>query len=197
MNVNKVPNQYANAARGAFTVATGTVNADGCASASRPECHAPSGVRVNDYSAKVNARGYSPRDVQRDKILAFWESQGWARWQSGGAGGGGKWLARDVLSGSDEWLPLSGQGEDTQHDVIVFSHVIPAEHGGAWCACNIIPEVGARNHLRGAQSVSLSRNVKRQMSTWPAYWFANYARAASVERMGAQTDVLIAMASTY
>lgn len=150
----------------------------------RPECHAPSGVRVNDYSAKVNARGYSPRDVQRDKILAFWESLGWAKWQKGGKGGGGRWVARDVLSGSDEWLPLAGQGEDTRHDVIVFSHVIPAEDSGAWCACGLIPERGARNHLRGAARIEdMPDDVTDAIATWPAFWFANYARAASVKRL--------------
>jgi len=183
---------YAYAARGAYTVSSPIPG-----EISRPECHAPSGIRVNDYSAKVNAHGYSPRDVQRDKILAFWEAQGWARWQNGGAGGGGQWLARDVLSGSDEWLPLAGQGEDTRHDVIVFSHVIPAEQHGAWCACNIVPEVGARNHLRGAARPTLTREVKRAMSEWPTYWMSNYARAASVKRLGANVARILADASRW
>lgn len=165
------------------------------ASAKRPECHAPSGVRVNDYSSKVNAHGYSPRDVQRDKILGFWEFLGWAKWQNGGAGGGGKWVARDVLSGSDEWLPLSGQGEDTRHDVIVFSHLIPAEMNGSWCADNLIPEIGARNHLRGAEVVTMSDEVRDGIAQWPVYWLDNHARGASVKRLGDAAKVCAEVAA--
>ena len=53
-------------------------------STGRPECHAPSGYKVTDYSGANGAR-----DRMRDMVLAFWEAQGIAQWRNGGAGGGG------------------------------------------------------------------------------------------------------------
>lgn len=155
-------------------------------SSKRPECHAPSGYRVNDYSAKPATTGISPRDRQRDMVLLFWESQGVARYRTGGAGGGGRWEVRDVINpeASGEWFPLAGQGEDMRADMAVFSHMRAADCGGAWCACNIVPEVGAFNHARGNVNAPLTPAARALLMAWPDWWRKHYARPASLARLG-------------
>lgn len=156
------------------------------ASAHRVECHAPSGYTVRDYSGKPAANGIAPRDRQRDVILAFWESQGVARWQNGGNGGGGQWLVRDMVNGGDTWLPLARLGESDRADRAEFSHVRAAQRGGAWCACNLLPEVGALNAARGDANVTaLSPGARAVLAAWPAWWRENSARKASLARLGA------------
>lgn len=150
----------------------------------RPECHAPSGFTVRDYSAKPAANGIAPRDRQRDVILRFWESQGVARWQNGGAGGGGRWLVRDMVNGGDVWLPLAGQSDAGRADVAEFSHVRSADNGGAWCACNLLPESGAVNAARGNSNVTtLSPSATAVLAAWPAWWAKHEARKASLARL--------------
>ena len=153
-------------------------------SASRVECHAPSGFTVRDYSAKPAANGIAPRDRMRDVILSFWESQGVARWQCGGAGGGGRWMVRDMVNDGAEWLPLAGQGEGMRADRAEFSHIRSACNGGAWCACNLLPENGAVNAARGDANVStLSPSARAVLAAWPAYWRKYVARKASKARV--------------
>jgi hypothetical protein len=151
----------------------------------RPECHAPSGFSVKDYSgAPAKGKDYSPRDVQRDTILAFWESQGVARWVNGGAGGGGRWMVRDMVNGGGEWLPLASQGEARRAGVGEFSHVVSTRNGGAWCACNLLPESGATNAARGDANITeLSPGARAVLAAWPAWWSANKARPASLARL--------------
>lgn len=150
----------------------------------RPECHAPSGFTVRDYSAKPAANGIAPRDRMRDVILAFWESQGVARWQNGGAGGGGRWLVRDMVNGGDVWLPLAGQSDAGRADVAEFSHVISANNGGAWCACNLLSESGAVNAARGDSNITtLSPSALAVLRGWPAWWRKHEARKASLARL--------------
>ena len=145
----------------------------------RPECHAPSGYSVRDYSGANGAR-----DRQRDMILAFWEAQGVARWQRGGAGGGGRWMVRDMAQGGAEWLPLAGREDAGRADVAEFSHVRSARNGGAWCACNLIPECGAVNAARGdADMTDLPAAARALLAAWPAWWRANVARKASLARL--------------
>lgn len=145
----------------------------------RPECHAPSGYSVRDYSGANGAR-----DRQRDMILAFWEAQGVARWQRGGAGGGGRWMVRDMAQGGAAWLPLAGQADAGRADVAEFSHVRSAAQGGAWCACNLIPECGAVNAARGDANVTdLPDAARVLLAAWPAWWRANVARKASLARL--------------
>lgn len=147
----------------------------------RPECHAPSGYSVRDYSGANGAR-----DRQRDMILAFWEAQGVARWRNGGAGGGGRWYVRDMAQGGAEWLPLAGQGDAGRADVAEFSHVRSARNGGAWCACNLIPECGAVNAARGDADVTdLPHAARALLAAWPEWWRANIARKASLARLSA------------
>lgn len=160
--------------QGAHTVSS----TDHAAKVSRPECHAPSTVRVNDLSDKADKSGTSPRAKARARILAFWESQGWAMVDEAG-----QWVARDVVNGGTKWLPLSEQGEDTRHDVIVFSHVIPAEWSGAWCACNVVPETGNTNHLRGAARPTLTLAGESGIRQWGRFWATRYARSASLARL--------------
>lgn len=145
----------------------------------RPECHAPSGYSVKDYSGANGAR-----DRQRDMILAFWEAQGVARWVNGGKGGGGRWMVRDMVNGGAEWLPLAGQGDAGRADVAEFSHVRSANNGGAWCACNLLPENGAVNAARGDMDVTdLTPGARALLAAWPAWWTANVARKASLARL--------------
>lgn len=155
----------------------------------RVECHAASGYSVRDYSGKPAANGIAPRDRQRDLILAFWESQGVARYVSGGAGGGGRWLVRDVLNGGAEWLPLATRDDGAgRADVAEFSHVVADVNGGAWCACNLLPESGAVNLARGGANVparDLTPGARALLAAWPAWWLANGARKASLARLGA------------
>lgn len=151
----------------------------------RPECHAPSGYSVRDYSGKPAANGVAPRDRQRDTILAFWEAQGIARWQGDIANGGGsRWYVRDMVNGGDAWLPLARQGEDARADRAELSHVRSAANGGAWCACNLLPENGAVNAARGDANVTtLTPAARAVLAAWPAWWRANVARKASLARL--------------
>lgn len=156
------------------------------ASASRVECHAPSGFTVRDYSGKPAANGVAPRDRQRDVILAFWESQGVARWQNGGAGGGGRWMVRDMVNDGSAWMPLADGTMTGRADAAEFSHIRSARNGGAWCACNLLPESGAVNAARGDVNVTeLSPAAEAVLAAWPAWWTANVARKASLARLGA------------
>jgi hypothetical protein len=154
-------------------------------SVSRVECHAPSGFTVRDYSAKPAANGVAPRDRQRDTILAFWEAQGVARWVNGGAGGGGRWEARDMVNGGAEWLPLATRDSAGRADTIEFSHLRAAVNGGAWCACNLLPEVGSVNASRPARENvrHLSPGARAVLAAWPTWWRENVARKASLARL--------------
>lgn len=155
-------------------------------SSHRVECHAPSGYTVRDYSAKPAANGIAPRDRMRDIILAFWEAQGVARYVTGGAGGGGRWMMRDMVNGGDAWLPMAGQSDAGRADVAEFSHVKSARNGGAWCACNMLPESGAVNAARGDANVSdLSPSARAVLAAWPMWWRENVARKASLARLSA------------
>lgn len=149
----------------------------------RPECHAPSGFSVRDFSGANGARAR-----QRDMILAFWEAQGMARWQSGGAGGGGRWYVRDNAQGASEWSPLAAQGDAGRADVAEFSHVRSAANGGAWCACGLVAESGAVNAARGDRDMSdaeLSPAWRATLAAWPTWWQENVARKASLARLSA------------
>ena len=164
---------YKNLAHGVTTVC----------STQRPECHAPSGFKVNDYSGANGAR-----DRMRDMILAFWESQGMAEWRNGGAGGGGRWYVRDNAQGGAEWLPLADATTAGRADVAEFSHVRSARNGGAWCACGLVAESGAVNLARGDRDMSaadLSPAWRACLAAWPAYYRANVARKASLARLSA------------
>lgn len=155
-------------------------------SAERPECHAPSGYSVRDYSGKPASTGISPRDRHRATILAFWESQGVAVWRKGGAGGGGAWYVRDMLHDASVWLPLATQGVEGRADYAELSHVRSCENGGAWCACNVVPENGAMNAARGSRDVpadALTPGVRALLAAWPAWWRENVARKASLARL--------------
>lgn len=150
-------------------------------SAEGVECHAPSGYSVRDYSGANGAR-----DRQRDMILAFWEAQGMARWQNGGAGGGGRWYVRDAAQGGAEWLPLAGQGDAGRADVAEFSHIRSARNGGAWCACCLVAESGAVNAARGDRDMTdaeVPTAWRATLAAWPTYWRANVARKASLARL--------------
>lgn len=150
-------------------------------SASRVECHAPSGFTVRDYSGKPAANGIAPRDRQRGVILAFWEAQGIARYNRRA---GGVWQVRDLVHGGDRWLPLATQGEEVRADRAVFSHVRAAASGGAWCACNLLPENGATNHARGEHDMrTLSPSARAVLAAWPVWWRENVARRASLARL--------------
>lgn len=152
-------------------------------SAHRPECHAPSGYRVNDYSAKPAANGIAPRERMYDMVLDFWQTMGVARYNRRA---GGVWEVRDVINpqASGEWFPLAGQGEDTRSDRAVFSHMVPSSQYGAFCACNIVPEVGAFNHARGDRKAPLTPAARALLAAWPTFWQDNYARPASLKRLG-------------
>lgn len=148
----------------------------------RPECHAPSGYSVKDYSGANGSR-----DRQRQMILDFWESQGMAKWVNGGKGGGGRWFVRDNAQGAAEWLPLATQ-DSGRADTAEFSHVISAANSGAWCACNLVGEAGAFNLARGDANITwdgLSHAWAATLAAWPAYWEANVARKASLARLSA------------
>ena len=147
----------------------------------RVECHAASGYTVRDFSGANGAR-----DRQRDMILAFWEAQGVARYVTGGAGGGGRWMVRDMVNGGDTWLPLAGREDSGRSDVAEFSHVVSAAHEGAWCACNLLPETGSVNANRGdADMTDLPMGARAVLAAWPAWWRANVARKASLARLSA------------
>lgn len=149
----------------------------------RPECHAPSKCRINDYSEAVQADGDTDRAKQYRRILAFWEAQGVARYNRRM---GGVWEVRDVLNSeaAGEWFPLAAQGEDMRSDRAVFSHMRPADAHGAWCGCNIVPEVGAFNHARGAVKAPLTPAARALLMAWPDWWTKNAARKASLARLG-------------
>lgn len=152
----------------------------------RPECHAPSGYSVKDYSAKLASTGIAPRDRMRDMILGFWETQGVARYVTGGKGGGGRWQVRDLVNGGAEWLPLADGTEwgSGRAQVAEFSHIVSTNNGGAWCACNLLPESGATNAARGDVNVTtLSPSARALLAAWPAYWTKHYARKASLARL--------------
>lgn len=142
----------------------------------RPECHAPSGYTVRDFSGANGAR-----DRQRDMILAYWQAAGVARYNRRA---GGVWEVRDVVNGGASWLPLAGKGEESRADRAEFSHVRSAHNGGAWCACNLLPESGATNAARGDANMSdLPMSARALLAGWGAWWKANAARKASLARI--------------
>lgn len=151
-----------------------------CVSSARgPECHAASTYRVSDLSASGGDK--SPRGKKRAAILAFWEAQGIARYNKRA---GGVWEARDVLHDGGEWLPFATQGEEARADRVVFSHIIASEHGGAWCACNTLPENGAANTARGSLNMTdLNMTALSVLSAWDAHWTKRLARPASLARL--------------
>lgn len=145
------------------------------------ECHAPTGFASTSYSGSNGSR-----DRQRDMVLAYWEAQGMAEWRSGGAGGGGRWYVRDNHQDAAEWLPLASFGESQRGDRAELSHVVSAANGGAWCACGLVAEVGAKNGARGERNMSdseLSPAWRGVLRAWDAYWRANVARKASLARL--------------
>lgn len=165
--------QYSNLAHGTATVC----------STERPECHAPSGYSVKDYSGKPAANGIAPRDRQRAVILAFWEEQGIARYNRRA---GGVWEVRDMVNGGDAWLPIAGQADAGRADRAEFSHIRACANGGAWCACNVLPENGATNAARGDRDVTdLTMSARAVLAAWPAWFRANVARKASLARLSA------------
>lgn len=150
----------------------------------RPECHAASTFRVSDLSASGGAS--SPRGKKRATILAYWESVGIARFNRRA---GGVWEVRDILHDGGVWLPLATQGEEARADRAVFSHVFASEHGGAWCACNVLPENGAANTSRGSLNIGqdgtdLNLTAVSVLRGWRGYWTKRVARPASLKRMG-------------
>ena len=164
-----------------MTLAHGVVTV---CSTDRPECHAPSGYTVRDYSGKATSAGISPRDRQRDMILAFWHSQGIAEFRTGGASGGGRWYVRDMVNDGGTWLPLASRGEEGRADTAEFSHIRSAANGGAWCACNLLPECGAINAARGVANITtLPMAARAVLAAWPAWWRVNAARKASLARV--------------
>ena len=165
---------------GAFAVRRAAFGPVSVLSRAGVECHANSGYRSNDFSGDNGAR-----DRQRDMILAFWESQGVAQWRNGGAGGGGRWYVRDMVNGGAEWMPLSS-GPSERDGFGEFSHVVSARNGGAWCACNLLPESGVVNAAREDANVTdLTPSARALLAAWPAYYRANVARKASLARLGA------------
>lgn len=147
----------------------------------RVECHAASGFTVRAFSGKPAKNGIAPRDRQRDMILAFWVAQGVARYNKRA---GGVWEARDLMHDGSAWMPLAGQGDAGRSDVIELSHVRSAHNGGAWCACNLIPENGAVNAARGdADMRDLNPAARALLAAWPAWWRENAARPASLARL--------------
>lgn len=158
-----------------------------CSSA-RVECHAASGYSVRDYSGKPAANGIAPRDRMRDVILSFWEAQGVARWMptrdASGRITGSAWHARDMVNGGSEWLPIGGRDDAGRADVAEFSHIRSTANGGAWCACNLLPESGAVNAARGdADVTTLSPAARAVLAAWPTWWRENVARKASLARL--------------
>lgn len=149
----------------------------------RPECHAASTYRVSDLSGANGWEG--PRGKKMHTILTYWQSIGIARYNKRA---GGVWEGRDVLHGG-EWLPFAGQGEEARADRVVFSHVFSSDNGGAWCACNVVPENGAANTARGSLNMSsdgtsLTPDALVALTGWGAWWAKHAARPTSLKRMG-------------
>jgi hypothetical protein len=152
-----------------------------------PECHAAS-----YFCAKCVQS--SRRNAINGDILRFWESQGVARstcprnascpeYRRNGACALG-WHGRDLVNSenSGAWLPFAGAGMARRADRCEFSHVRPA-HGGAYCACNLVPESGARNASRGDVAPTLTPAARALLAAWPMWWRENVARKASLARL--------------
>jgi hypothetical protein len=147
------------------------------------ECHASSTYRRTDLSR--SGGDSSPEAKAKARILAYWESEGIARYVTGGAGGGGHWEARDILHSGD-WMPFASQGEETSGERVVFSHVKSADNGGAWCACNLLPENGAANDNRKGDDMmreELSADAVYLLEGWRGYALAVTLRKASLARL--------------
>lgn len=182
--------KYATAARGPAMVDSDA----GKGMARRPECHAPSGYRHDSYSGAVSAAGYSPRELQEGKILTFWVSLGWAEQRSEvrvNPDTGEEylvwfWYVLDVLSAEPAFLRLASNPEESAStDFAVFSHIIPSAQCGAFCGCNLIPEMGARNLMRGDAPMTLPREVSRGVAGW-VQWFlsSSYVKRSTLKRLG-------------
>lgn len=159
--------------------ALGYVNGDVCATVTtdaRPECHAPTGVRREDYSGKNGSR------AKRDgMVFDYWCAMGVAYADAVT----GDWFAQDVVNGGTEFLPWSdGSGDPETGNYsptrVVFSHVRSAENDGAACGCGMLPESAASNTMRGGANIAaddLPPMAVRLLEEWPAYWMS-LSRAA-------------------
>lgn len=100
-------------------------------SASKPAglaaCHAPS---LEGTRPRIGVRL-----VKRAEVLRMWEAAGMYDPETG--------FARCVTTG--EWHPLSTDVSDDRSTHIEFAHVTPMAHGGAYCACNMVPMRGDVN----------------------------------------------------
>lgn len=161
-------------------------------SAKGPECHGAS-----YYCAKCVKGSY--RVGVNATILDFWVSQGVARTScprnntcpefaaTGRCANG--YHARDMVNADQagRWFPFASRDTTGRADRVEFSHIKSSECG-AYCACNLLPEVGAFNKARGAKNIparDLSSNARALLAAWPAYWLANVARPASRKRVAA------------
>lgn len=165
-------------------------------STTRPECHAPSGHSVKDYSGANGARAR-----QTGMVLDYWQAMGVLRtscprnsscpvFADSGACDVGGMHVRDVVNPylAGMWFPLAGQDSTGRATRAELSHVIASANGGAYCACGLLPESGARNASRGDRDMiveSLPASALSLLNGWPAYWTANVARKASLARLKA------------
>ena len=163
-------------------------------STARTECHAASGFDVRAFSGSNGAR-----DRQTAMILDYWQHAGILRtscprnascpnYAANGACDLGGMHVRDVVNAdlSHLWFPLAAQDATRRADRAELSHVRSAADGGAYCACNLLPECGARNAARGDLSMTrddMTEAAAQVLGGWPAYWRANVARKASLARL--------------
>jgi hypothetical protein len=81
-------------------------------------------------------------------------------------------------------MPFATQGEETSGERVVFSHVVSADNGGAWCACNLLPENGAANDNRkGDDMTELNGDAVYILTGWRGYALAVTLRKASLARL--------------
>ena len=169
---------------------------------SRPECHAPSTYAFHSPSASIpRGRDMSPREVVRLTVLRYWELAGVARRTGNRNPLTGTyvtgWAVRDVLH-DGAWLPLASEDESVRRAraargeptpaydrslMAEFSHVIPSSAGGAFCACNLLPELGSRNANHADSIPILTPEARDLINGWPTYWRDHVASAASLRRL--------------
>jgi hypothetical protein len=165
-------------------------------SADRTECHAASGFDVKCFSGSNGAR-----DRQTAMVLDYWQACGILRtscprnascpsFAANGRCDLGGMHVRDLVNAdlAGNWYPLAARDAAGRADRAELSHVRSAQRGGCYCACNLLPENGARNAARGDLDMTrgdMTAEGARVLGGWPAYWRATVARKASHARIGA------------
>jgi len=87
---------------------------------------------------------------------------------------------RDVMTGG--YFPLADENTPNSALIVVDrGHVISDENDGAFCPCNLVPELRAHNKAHGRRNLDSAEFVQDPRAMWREVW-ARTAKASKVAR---------------